>query len=220
MGQNVTIVGGTATAPKIAAVISSTAAASANALAVTLSPNSAAPHTRYMDAALNGRCFVACTQTLATLQTGLTTAQTGLGLYNPTTSGKNLFIWTASCAFTIAQPTASAIYGLCAATNTLQAVPTGQTAATVVNALLGVSTATMTAKPLVAGTLAAAPVAISTLGVAFIGATSVVTATAPFWRDYAGGLIVAPGAYVGFFSSVAAAASSFWGELVWEEVSV
>jgi hypothetical protein len=174
-------------------------------------------HGRYMDAVLSGRVFVASNQTLATLQTGLTTAQTGLGIYNPSTSGKYLVLLQASCVFTIAQPTTASVYGLCANTTTQQAAPTSQTAATVRNALLGSSSASG-ALALTAGTLAAAPVAVSVLGVAYTGAITVSTGVVPFYREYGGQLIVYPGSYLGFFCSVAPAATSFWGELVWEEI--
>jgi hypothetical protein len=176
-------------------------------------------HARYMDAVLQGNVFVAANQALATLQTGLTTAQTGLGLFNPANSGKRLVIWNASCLLTLAQPTTPSVYGLCAATNVGQAAPTGQTAATVVNARLGANAAPA-AKALVAGTLAAAPVAVAVLGLAATGAVTVQIAIPPMAREVAGALIVEPGAYLGFFSSIAPAATSFWGELVWEEIPV
>lgn len=174
-------------------------------------------HARYMDAVLSGRCFVACNQAVGTLQTGLTTAQTGLGLFNPQASGKYLVILQASCVFTVAQPTTGSVYGLCAATNTIQAVPTSQTAAVTRNCLLGAA-ATPVATALTAGTLAAAPVAVSVMGYAATGAITTTNMTAPFYREYAGNLIVAPGSYLGFFSSIAPAATSFWGEIVWEEL--
>jgi hypothetical protein len=176
-------------------------------------------HARYMDAVLGGRVFVAASQALATLQTGLTTAQTGLGLFNPQGSGKRIVLWSASCLNIVAQPTAAAVVGLCAATNLIQAVPTGQSAATVRNALLGAS-AVSAATALTAGTLAVAPVAVSVLGVSYTGAITVSTGVAPFARDYAGALALEPGAYLGFFISIAPAATSFWGELVWEEVPI
>lgn len=176
-------------------------------------------HARYMDAVLGGRVFIASNQALATLQTGLTTAQTGLGLFNPQGSGKRLVLWSASCVNIVAQPTAAAVWGLCAATNLIQAVPTGQSLATTRNALLG-SAANCIATALVGGTLAVAPVAISVLGVSYTGAITVAAGVAPFSREYAGSIVVEPGAYLGFFGSIAPAATSFWGELVWEEVPI
>jgi hypothetical protein len=176
-------------------------------------------HARFQEAVFRGNVYVTANQSLATLQTGLTTAQTGLGIYNPANSGKNLVLWYASCVWTVAQPTASAVVGLLAATNTLQAAPTSQTIATYRNSLLGVGNAPV-AIPLVAGTLAAAGVAICVMGVAHTGALTVDTQLQPIQRWFDGSIIVAPGVYLGFFSSIAPAASSFWGEMCWEEIPV
>lgn len=176
-------------------------------------------HARYMDAVLSGRVFIASSQALATLQTGLTTAQTGLGLFNPQGSGKRAVLWYASCVNLVAQPTAGAVWGLCANTSLIQAVPTSQTAATVRNALLGASQ-NSTISAFTAGTLAAAPVALSVLGASYTGAITVSTGVAPFSREYAGEIAMEPGSYLGFFCSIAPAASSFWGELIWEEVPI
>ena len=176
-------------------------------------------HGRYVDAVLSGRVFVACNQAVGTLQTGLTTAQTGLGLFNPQSSGKRLAILLASCVVTVAQPTTATVMGLCANTNTIQAVPTSQTAAVVRNALLG-SNASCTAQAMTAGTLAVAPVAVSTMGTVVTGAITTVSMEAAFFREYAGSLIVEPGVYIGFYTSIAPAATSFWGEIVWEEIPI
>lgn len=200
------VFGGTGTAPPFTA-------------GITGAQRTSDAHARYMDAVLSGRVFIAANQALVTLQTGLTTAQTGLGIFNPQASGKRLILWSASCVNAVAQPTSGSVLGLCAATNTIQAVPTSQTAAVVRNALLGAS-AVSAASAFTAGTLAAAPVAISILGISYTGAITVSTGVAPFYRDYAGAIVVEQGSYLGFFGAVAPAATSFWGELVWEEVPV
>ncbi len=204
---------------RVGPVIGGTGTAAPFTAGITGGQRTLDAHARYMDAVLQGNVYVACNQAIGTLQTGLTTAQTGLGLFNPQSSGKRLVIWSASCSFTVAQPTTASVYGLCAATNTIQAVPTSQTAAVVRNARLGAN-AVSAATALTAGTLAVAPVAVSILGVAMTGAITVVTMQPSFTREYAGALIVEPGTYLGFFASVAPAATSFWGELVWEEIPV
>ena len=176
-------------------------------------------HGDYLDAVLSGRVFVACNQAIGTLQTGLTTAQTGLGIFNPQKSGKRLNILFASCVFTVAQPTTGSVYGLCAATNTIQAVPTSQTAAVVRNALLGAN-AVPAGSAITAGTLAVAPVAVSVMGFAATGAITTTSVTQPFFREFKGSLVIEEGVYLGFFSSIAPAATSFWGELIWEELPI
>lgn len=176
-------------------------------------------HAKYQEAVYRGNVFIASNQALATLQTGLTTIQTGLGLYNPVQSGKILVIWRASCVFTLAQPTASAVVGLLLATNTLQAAPTSQTVATYRNALAGSNTAP-SAIPLVAGTLAAAPVFGPVMGLRNTGAITVDTQPGAIKEWFDGAIQVYPGAYVGFGISIAPAATSFWGDIIWEEIAV
>jgi hypothetical protein len=177
-------------------------------------------HGVYWQAARRGILFRGGNQTavVTAMTAGLPTTYTGgLVLYNPLTSTKNLSIREASFGLIVAQAAAGTI-GLAVAqsatpiSGTLTPVPAQ-------NALVG-SSAVAQGKLYSSAsiTLPTAPIMVATLGTAYTGAITTIPLDGPNVVQISGAIQLTPGAYCVFVCTAAVTASSFTGQLVWEEI--
>lgn len=174
-------------------------------------------HGRYFEAVSRGNVFFVADQTGKTVPAGLSASPTTVTLFNPKNSGINAAILFAAIDFIVAFAAGAAVW-LAANTDPTAAAASG-TAAVPVNALLG-STKTPTVKAFTAATLPAAPVAIAQLGAGLTGAITTAPVSQPFYREFAGGLVLGPGAALSFQASTVGGAAAAFGEWAWEEVAI
>jgi len=175
-------------------------------------------HARLQEAVLQGTTYAVANQVGVTSQAGISATTPVLTLYNPLGSGKNLVIWYAGAVFTVAFATAGAIF-VCVGTDVQTAAVTGTLTTTHRNLKLG-TTASPTARTLLAATLPVAPVAVAILGVGLTGAINTVPAAPPVGRWFDGSLVVIPGANISIQTGVASGASGMFCEYIWEEIAV
>lgn len=169
-------------------------------------------HARYMQALLDGRCWMAANAaaTPVTTQAGLSATTPAFALYNPAGSNTILFVIKFGFVYTTAP---AALTVACLATNTpIAAAPTSVTLApSYCNALTGAVSGSV-GQPYVVSTLTAAPVARYYMPAA--GAASEIT---PVSGDYLmdGIIAVYPGVCLSFQTLAAAAVLC---HCIWEEV--
>ena len=163
---------------------------------------------RYMEMTRQGRIFMACNITVATLST-LSTTCTGFCLTNPVGSGKVIALLSVNCALGLGPAGASAValaYGPRSATAVTQTTPL-----IVRSGLLeGFTGVGLTAS---AATLPVAPVAIR--GLAGVqGSTSI--ATTVINDDVGGAVMIQPGSSLSLSyltTAITCQTSMFWAEL-------
>lgn len=171
-------------------------------------------HARYQEAVYRGNVFSAANQAAISTPAGLTASSLNFTLYNPASSGKNLVVLRASVAVNAA-PAAASVIWLVVNVVAAQAAPATNTALTIRNALLGGGFAAAGVGLVYSTTtLAAAPLVDRVLG--FVSAASLV-GVATLSEEFAGDLIVAPGAYI---SIQASTAISLQCSMRWEEIPV
>ncbi len=173
---------------------------------------------RYQEAVLRGSVYAVANQAGVTSQAGLSVTTPVLTLYNPLDSGTNGVLWFAGGSFAVANAAAAAVW-LAVNTDVSDAAVTGTATTTHRNCLLG-SGANPNLSPLLAATLAEAPVAISTLGIGLTGAITVATQTPMHGRWFDGGVILKPGTSVSIQTSTASGTAGLWCEFIWEEIPV
>ena len=176
-------------------------------------------HARYYESIVRGNAFVVANQSGVTSQAGLSATTPVLSLYNPAGSGVNgVVLWAG--AFSIVVVAAGMMIWLAANTNIAAAATTGTATTAHRNLLLGNGKSPQL-QPLLAATLPAAPVAIAMLG-DFPGTLALNSQppTATFYRDIAGGIILAPGSTLSFQTSTASGAAGLLCEVAWEEVAI
>ncbi len=159
-----------------------------------------------------GRLFSVANQAKVATTAGLTTTWTGLGVANPTGSGKNLVFHEFAFGFEIAGSTAGAI-GLMTADTTGFA---SQIVA-IRNCLDGstVSSVAWTEDACTCGT----PILKRVIAGHGTAATSAIDCIGPFVYDLKGGLIIPPGRAVLTYTTLGTTAT-FTFHFVWEEVPV
>lgn len=172
---------------------------------------------KFQEAVLRGNCFYA-TDTTVRLLDAADTAPVGMTVANPTGSKKNLVLWGAFGSHNGTALTAGGdIYlGVFAS---MTAVTTG-TAVTIRNCLVGAAGAS-SAVASVAATVPTAVVAAFSLGTVSTGAATVSLTVPPLGGWINGGLILAPGGYAAFHSTVTltgAGGGIINNRLVWEEI--
>ena len=170
---------------------------------------------KYYDAVAAGRVYVAANQAAVALTDAMATTYTGLVLFNPSTSTKNLVLLGCGYATTIAVPTAT-VLGLMTGTVVTAATMTAATAITPRNRLVG-STSTSVAIVDDACTLNGTPVLEQVFGHGWTEATTAGSVGPNTWQDLDGSLVVQPNSYVAFYS-FAAVAAAFILSFLWEEV--
>lgn len=171
----------------------------------------------YQEAVKSGTVYSVCNQAGITTQAGLSATTPALTLYNPSGSGKKGVLLYAGCVNTVAFAAASVIW-LGANTNVVAAAVTGTATTAHRNNNLGTAS-TNALQPLLAATLPAAPVAISTLGVGLTGAITTTPVIPTLGRWYDGAIIIDEGTAISFQTSTASGATGFFGEFIWFEIS-
>jgi len=172
---------------------------------------------KYEDAVLAGNVYVASNQAAVALTAAMATTYTGLCLFNPSTSTKNLVLLGAGYSTTVAVPTATVI-GLMTGTVVTAATMTAAASITPRNRLVG-STNTSVAIVDDGCTLNGTPVLEQTFGSAWTEATTAGTVGPVTWVDMNGSLALKPGSYVAFYS-FAANTAAFICSFLWKEVSI
>jgi hypothetical protein len=173
-------------------------------------------HGRYYEAVSRGNVYFVADQSGKTVPAGLSVSPTTVTLFNPKNSGVNGIIMYAAIDFIVAFAAGAAVW--VAANSNIVAADVSGTIATPQNALIG-SGKQATIKAFTAATLPAAPVAIAQLGAGLTGAITTAPTQQPFYREFAGGLILGPGGALSFQASTAGGASGALGEWGWEEVA-
>lgn len=163
---------------------------------------------KYADAALNGRLFVASNQAAVATTAALATTWTGLGLCNPTGSGKLLIVHEFGWGLSVLGPD-DGVVGLMTSTDTGFA---SAIAARCCRNAYATSIAYVDD-----GATIATPVLERICGAIGIGATNLVNGTGPFIVNLEGSIILAPGRSVLTYTTTATTAALLF-HFMWEEV--
>ena len=174
-------------------------------------------HGRRYEMARNKMLFHCANQAATVTTVGLATTYTGLCLSNPLGSGVNLSVLEVGAAFPVA-PAAALVYGLMVGYNGATNV-THTTPAAPKSNYIGVAPTALGLVD-VSCTLPTAPWVQRVLGKVDTGAITVDTQAAPILLQTEGSIVLAPGAYVAFFTSTASAAAGFLAHFEWEEVLI
>lgn len=169
-------------------------------------------HGQLYSAAYAGTLWNGANQAGATTSVGLATTYVGLCLSNPAASGVNLSVTKASCIIIVA-PTAETGIGLITGYSAAGVV-THTTALTPANANVG-SAAAALAKLDAACTIVGTPRWERWLSVN-IGTTNEMIAD----ENVNGSILIPPGGYVAFGTTVAGPTAGFLGAFQWEELPV
>jgi len=171
----------------------------------------------YQEAVSTGNVYMVANQAGITTQAGLSATTPALTLYNPVGSGVKGVLVYAGCINTVAFAAASVIW-LGANTNLSAAAVTGTLTTAHRNANLG-SASGNKIQSLLAATLPAAPVAVSTLGVGLTGAITTTPQISTLARYYDGIITIDEGAALSFQTSTASGTNGFFGEFIWFEIA-
>ena len=165
---------------------------------------------KYAEAVREGRVFVACNQAAVAVTAAMATTYTGLVLFNPATSVRDLVLLGFGYAANAAVPAATCI-GLMTGVNAGDAA----TAITPRNRLIGGPASVAIVDN--GCTLTGTPVLEQVFSYAFAEATTAGTVGPQNSIDLEGSLILLPNTYVAAYSTAAlTAAMLFW--FMWEEV--
>ena len=163
---------------------------------------------KYAEAAIAGRLFVAANQAAVATTAALATTWTGLGVANPTGSGKIIVVHQFSYALALAGPVAGAI-GLMTTTDSGFAADIAAR-----NAKFGGAASIAYADP---GATIATPVLERVFGSYGTAATSAFQALGPFVHDLEGSCILVPGRAICTYTTLACTAA-FVFSFMWEEI--
>ena len=173
---------------------------------------------KYTEAVRVGRVFVAANQAAVALTAAMATTYTGLVLFNPATSLKNLVLLQFGYALTVALPTAATVIGLMTGTVVTAATMDAATAITPRNRLVG-SANTSSAIVDNGCTLNGTPVLEQVFSQVGTLATTGSQVNPPNVIDIDGSLILKPGSYVAAYSFAANTACALFS-FMWEEIDV
>jgi len=163
---------------------------------------------KYADAAINGRLFYAANQTPVNTSTTLNTTFTGLGLANPTGSGKIIIVHEFGWALDQAAAGDSV---LALATTT----DSGFAAAIVARCTRNAYATSIAYVD--DGATIVAPIIVKVLG--SIGTNATTALTARGLIDLGGSIILAPGRSIVTDTTLATGATSIQFSFMWEEIS-
>ena len=164
---------------------------------------------KYAEAVREGRVFVACNQAAVAITAAMATTYTGLVLFNPATSVRDLVLLGFGYGATVAVPTATCI-GLMTGVNAGDAA----VAITARNRLVGGPASSAIVDN--GCTLTGTPVLEQVFSTAWAEATTAGTIGPQNSIDLEGSLILQPNTYVAAYSTAAnTAAFIFW--FMWEE---
>lgn len=160
------------------------------------------------EAAIEGRLFSVCNQAAVAVTAALATTWTGLGLCNPTGSGKLFIVHEFGWAQTVVNPAEGAI-GLMTATDTGMAA-----ALTAKCARDGYKTSSAYCDD---GATIGTPILLRICGSTMEGAITTVPATTPSIYKVNGSIVLAPGRSLLTYHTIGGTASLVF-HFVWEEV--
>ena len=163
-------------------------------------------------AALEGRLFSVCNQAAVATTAALATTWTGLGISNPTTSGKIAIVHQFSYGLSVIGSD-DGVIGL------MESDTTGFAAAlTIRNCSYGAANAVASGLYADDGATIETPVLTRVVGSLGIGATNLVNATGPFVYNIDGSIILQPGRSLMTYTTTATTAALLFG-FVWEEIA-
>ena len=171
-------------------------------------------HGKYYEQAVRGNLFIASNVAAQAVSVALTTTYTGLCLSNPLGSTKNLVLLGGQYALSVAPAAIASLHligGYSATTNVTHTTPLA--APGIQNCLLGTGAAG-SAKVDSASTIVN-PGYIMGLGSGFTAAA--LYSTTPLWIDFAGLVVLPPGAWVAWGALTAVTG---FATLAWEEVPI
>jgi len=175
-------------------------------------------HGTFQEAVDNGHVFAVANQTGVAMAAGLAAAIPPLWLHNPAGSEKKLAVWYVGVTFNVIFAAIAAVFvAVCSDVNA--AAPTGTLTTTHRNMKIGASN-DCAAIPYLAGTTAAAPVAIGLLGSGLTGVVALASQIKPLEKWYNGGLILMPGTSMSLQSQAASGALGALCEYIWEEIPI
>lgn len=176
----------------------------------------------FQEAVRRGRVYGGCSQSGVTSQAGLSGTTPTLTLYNPAGSKKNLALWYAGSAYTVAFATAGGIWlGLHetgVAAKAVSALGTELTATRNFLANGGTPATRRGSGQLLLAATASTPIAIALLGAGLTGAITTVPAIASVGRWFDGAVILGEDTAVSIQTGVASGASGQFCEFIWEEL--
>ena len=171
-------------------------------------------HGRLYEAAKRGKLFYGSNGAVPSVSTvALATTYTGLCLYNPAASGKNLVVEKVGYSFLVAFPAAATI-GLLGGYSAAGIVTASAAASPGASTMLGGGAGV--GKCALSATLVGTPYLLTVFGE---GLTAAIT-THPqgvHWHDMEGGIIIPPGGYVATYTSTVSGAASMAASFLWQE---
>lgn len=172
-------------------------------------------HGKLAELALRGKLFYGSNGATPSVTTvALATTYTGLALYNPAGSGKNLIVERVGYSFLVAFPAAATI-GLMVGSSSAGIVTASAAASPGAPCLIGSAAAPVGVCALSA-TLVGSPKLHSVFGAGLTGAITT-TPQNRTWVDMDGSVILAPGAYAAIYTSTVSGAASLAASFVWSE---
>lgn len=164
---------------------------------------------RYTEAALAGRLFSVANQAAVATTAALATTWTGLGLCNPTGSGKNLVVHEFGWGLSVVGPD-DGVVGL------MSSDTTGF--ASVITARCAKSGAGTSIALVDDGATIATPILERIVGAYGTGATNLVNGTGPFIYQVDGSIVLPPGRSIMTYTTTATTAALVF-HFLWEEVT-
>ena len=174
-------------------------------------------HGRYYEQCYRRNIFSAANSTPVVTVIGLATTYTGLSITNPIGSSVNCVLLKVGYGFCVLQPTSGVIVGLSTGYNTSTNV-THTTAMVPKSNFYGVGAAPVCLVDS-SSTLPSAPTLQMVFGSCLNGSALTITNTSPLTAmDLEGSIILPPGGFAAFYTTIASGAASFVGSFIWEEV--
>lgn len=171
-------------------------------------------HGRRYELARNGMLFQCSLQAPVVTTVAFALTYTGLCVYNPVASGKNLELLEIGYAFPVA-PAAAVVVGLMIGFFPSTGIATHTTALTPRNCLASGAAGIAGADS--ACTFPVAPYLVKTFGVVDTGALTVATQGPSDVIQLEGDNIVPPGGFAAIYTSTASAAAGFMAHMEWAE---
>jgi len=172
-------------------------------------------HGKLFENAVRGKLFYGSNGATPSVTTvALATTYTGLCLYNPAASGKNVIVERVGYSFLVAFPAASTI-GLLAGYSAAGVVTASAAASPGAPCLIG-SSYSPVGRCALSATLVGTPFLHTVLGAGLTGAITTVPQNLT-WADLDGSLVLPPGAYTAIYTSTVSGAASLAASFIWAE---
>lgn len=165
---------------------------------------------KYTEAAMAGRLFSVANQAAVATTAALATTWTGLGIANPSTSGKNVILYEFGYALTVVGPAATSVGLMTSDTTGFAANLTPKAA------MDGAGSSVVIVDN---GATIATPILERVFGVISTGAITTMMAIPPMIYQLDGSMIIKPGRSVMTYTNAALTAAAIF-YFLWEEVDV